>query len=26
VLTGLIGAPAFFVLLRREHKRRGAWA
>jgi iron complex transport system permease protein len=26
VLTGLIGAPAFFILLRREHARRGAWA
>jgi len=26
VITGLIGAPAFFILLRREHRRRGAWA
>jgi len=26
VITGLIGAPAFFYLLRREHRRRGAWA
>jgi len=26
VLTALIGAPVFFWLLRREHKRRGAWA
>ncbi|MDP2289469.1 MAG: iron ABC transporter permease [Actinomycetota bacterium] len=26
VITGLIGAPAFFYLLRREHGRRGAWA
>lgn len=25
-LTALIGAPVFFWLLRREHKRRGAWA
>ncbi len=26
VLTALIGSPVFFWLLRREHKRRGAWA
>ena len=26
VLTALVGSPVFFWLLRREHKRRGAWA
>lgn len=26
VLTALIGSPTFFLLLRREHRRRGAWA
>lgn len=26
VLTALIGSPAFFWLLRREHARRGTWA
>ncbi|MEZ5184437.1 MAG: iron ABC transporter permease [Candidatus Nanopelagicales bacterium] len=26
VLTALIGSPVFFWLLRREHRRRGAWA
>jgi iron complex transport system permease protein len=26
VLTALIGSPVFFLLLRREHRRRGAWA
>ncbi|MBK6762190.1 MAG: iron ABC transporter permease [Micrococcales bacterium] len=26
VLTALIGSPIFFWLLRREHRRRGAWA
>lgn len=26
VLTALVGAPVFFFLLRREHKRRGAFA
>lgn len=26
VLTALVGAPVFFYLLRREHKRRGAFA
>lgn len=26
VVTGLIGSPVFFWLLRREHRTRGAWA
>lgn len=26
VLTALIGSPVFFLLLRREHRRRGTWA
>lgn len=26
VLTALVGSPVFFWLLRREHRRRGAWA
>lgn len=26
VLTALVGAPVFFILLRAEHKRRGTWA